>query len=246
MKYGIRDYRGGGRSSARETASRVAAGAVARKILGNKLEIKGAVVQIGSKSIDRSKWNWDQINKNDFFAPDNSILTEWETYLDEIRSRGSSVGAIIEITVKGTPKGLGAPVYRKLDADIAHALMGINAVKAVEIGAGFEAGTLEGPDNADEIRIGNNEAKFMSNNAGGILGGISTGQDIICRIAVKPTSSFLTPRKTITVDGKETEIETKGRHDPCVGIRATPVAEAMIACILADHLLLDRAQIGTR
>ena len=246
MKYGIRDHRGGGRSSARETAARVAAGAIARKVIGSSISIRGAVVQIGSEVINHSNWDWGVVENNHFFCPDKYAATVWEKYLTDIRKRGSSVGAIIEIKVDGVPAGLGEPVYGKLDAEIASAIMSINAVKAVEIGAGFSAGTMEGPDNADEIRMDNQGPKFLTNNAGGILGGISTGQSIFCRFAVKPTSSFLIPRKTITNSGEEVEIETKGRHDPCVGIRAVPIAEAMVSCVLADHILRDRAQIGVR
>ena len=245
-KYGIRDYRGGGRSSARETAARVAAGAVARKVLGTGVIIRGAVVQIGSKTVDREAWDWDEVDENPFFSPDGNVVDAWEDYLDDVRQRGSSVGAVIEIVAEGVPAGLGAPVYGKLDAELAGAMMSINAVKAVEIGAGLGAAALEGPENADEIRMEGNAPAFLSNNAGGILGGISTGQPIVCRFAVKPTSSFLTPRKTITKGGEETEIATKGRHDPCVGIRAVPVGEAMMACVLADQLLRDRAQVGER
>ncbi len=246
MKYGIRDHRGGGRYSARETAVRVAAGAIARKILGDSISIQGAVVQIGSKAINHSNWDWSFVEQNPFFCPDEEIVSDWEKYLNEVRKRGSSVGAIVELHIDGAPAGLGEPIYGKLDAEIASAIMSINAVKAIEIGAGFKAGTMEGPENADEIRIGNDGPEFLSNNAGGILGGISTGQSIFCRFSVKPTSSFLTATKTITASGQETEIKTKGRHDPCVGIRSVPIAEAMIACVLADHVLRDRAQIGVR
>ncbi|MGB4056769.1 MAG: chorismate synthase [Alphaproteobacteria bacterium] len=242
-KYGIRDYRGGGRSSARETAARVAAGAVARKILdnqlGKKIKINAAVVQIGTKKINPKKWDWKQVDKNPFFCPDVSVIDEWEDYLDHVRKKGSSAGAVIEVHASGIPAGLGAPVYDKLDADLAKAMMSINAVKAVEIGAGFEAVEWGGEQNADEIRKGK---KFLSNNAGGILGGISTGQDIIVRVGFKPTSSILTPVKTIDVKGRETDIITKGRHDPCVGIRGAPVVEAMMACVLADHWLRHKAQ----
>lgn len=242
-KYGIRDYRGGGRSSARETAARVAAGAVARKVLenqlGKKIKINAAVVQIGTKKINPKKWDWKQVDKNPFFCPDASVIDEWEDYLDKVRKKGSSAGAVIEVHASGIPAGLGAPVYDKLDADLAKAMMSINAVKAVEIGAGFEAVEWGGEQNADEIRKGK---KFLSNNAGGILGGISTGQDIIVRVGFKPTSSILTPVKTIDVKGRETDIITKGRHDPCVGIRGAPVVEAMMACVLADHWLRHKAQ----
>ncbi len=243
-KYGIRDYRGGGRSSARETAMRVAAGAIARKVLAG-VTIRGAMVQIGPHAIDRTRWDWRQVEQNPFFCPDAETAKTWEGYLDQIRKSGSSIGAIVEIVAEGVPAGLGAPIYGKLDQDIASAMMSINAVKAVEIGAGMAAAVLTGEENADEIRMGNDgRAQFLSNHAGGILGGISTGQPIVCRFAVKPTSSILTPRRTIDIQGHETEIATKGRHDPCVGIRAVPVGEAMMALVLADHLLRHRGQIG--
>jgi len=244
-KYGIRDYRGGGRSSARETAMRVAAGAVARKVLGDGVSIRGALVRIGPHAIDRSRWDWATLSDNPFWCPDPVMAKQWEGFLDGVRKSGSSTGAVIEVVASGVPAGWGAPVYGKLDAEIAAAMMSINAVKGVEIGAGFDAAALSGEENADEMRIGNDGAvRFLSNAAGGVLGGISTGQDIVVRFAVKPTSSILTPRKTITVDGAETEISTKGRHDPCVGIRAVPVGEAMLACVLADHMLRHRAQCG--
>ncbi len=243
-KYGIRDHRGGGRSSARETANRVAAGAVARIVLGSGVSIQGALVRIGEKPIDRANWDWDEVPKNAFRCPDKAMAAEWEDYLDAVRKAGSSVGAVIEVRASGAPTGLGAPIYGKLDADLAGALMSINAVKGVEIGAGFGAASLTGEANADEMRSEEGEVGFLSNNAGGILGGISTGQDIVARFAVKPTSSILTPRRTIDRDGNETEIRTTGRHDPCVGIRAVPVGEAMVACVLADHLLRHRAQIS--
>jgi len=245
-KYGIRDYRGGGRSSARETASRVAAGAVARKVLGDGVTIRGALVQIGPHRIDRTRWDWDQIDANPFFCPDAATAAHWETYLDEIRKSGSSVGAVIEVVASGVPAGWGDPLYDKLDSDLARAMMTINAVKGVEIGDGFAAAELSGEANADEMRKGpDGTVRFLSNHAGGILGGISSGQDIVVRFAVKPTSSILTPRRTIDIDGEETEIDTKGRHDPCVGIRAVPVGEAMMACVLADHLMRHRAQCGS-
>lgn len=245
QKYGIRDYRGGGRSSARETAMRVAAGAVARKVLGDGITIRGALVQIGDKPVDRSAWDWDEVERNPFWCPDAAMAKNWETFLDQVRKSGSSTGAVIEVVASGVPVGLGAPIYGKLDADIAAAMMSINAVKGVEIGAGFDAAALSGEDNADEMRIGNDgEVRFLSNAAGGVLGGISTGQDVVVRFAVKPTSSILAPRRTVTTGGEETEISTKGRHDPCVGIRAVPVGEAMLACVLADHLLRHRAQCG--
>ncbi len=243
-KYGIRDYRGGGRSSARETAARVAAGAIARRILGPDIRIRGAMVQMGSSRIDAERWDWDAVNANPFFCPDPETARRWEKELDDIRKAGSSVGAVVEIRAENVPAGLGAPVYGKLDADLAGAMMSINAVKGVEIGAGFAAATFSGEENADEMRMENGRAVFSSNHAGGILGGISSGQEIVVRFAVKPTSSILSPRRTIDRDGRETEIVTKGRHDPCVGIRAVPVGEAMMACVLADHLLRHRAQCG--
>jgi chorismate synthase len=244
VKYGIRDHRGGGRQSARETALRVAAGAIARKIVPGMM-VRGALIQMGKHAIDRARWNWDEVERNPFFCPDAVQVRLFEAYLDDIRKRGSSVGAIIEIVAERVPAGLGAPVYGKLDGDIAAALMGINAVKGVEIGAGFAAAALTGEENADEMRMGNDgRPVFLSNQAGGILGGISTGQPIVCRFAVKPTSSILTPRRTVDRYGVETEISTKGRHDPCVGIRAVPIGEAMVACVIADHYLRQRGQVG--
>jgi chorismate synthase len=247
-KYGLRDYRGGGRQSARETASRVAAGAIARKVLDSlykKVSVRGALIQIGASKIERKNWKWDEIGKNDFFCPDAKTVPLWAEYLESIRKKGSSIGAIVEVVAEGIPAGLGAPIYAKLDQDIASAMMSINAVKGVEIGDGMAAALLSGEENADEMRKGTKgKPKFLSNHAGGILGGISTGQPIVARFAVKPTSSILSPRKTIDVKGNETEIFTKGRHDPCVGIRAVPVGEAMMACVLADHALLHRAQMG--
>jgi chorismate synthase len=243
-KYGLRDYRGGGRPSARETAMRVAAGAIARKILGPSVKIRGAMIQMGTKRIDRNKWRWNERSKNPFWCPDARAAKDWEIYLDEIRKAGSSVGAVIEITASGAGSGLGAPIYGKLDVDLAAAMMGINAVKGVEIGAGFGAAELTGEENADEMRMKDGEVEFLSNKAGGVLGGISTGQDIVVRFAVKPTSSILTPRLTVTTKGRDATVATKGRHDPCVGIRAVPVGEAMMACVLADHLLRHRAQCG--
>jgi chorismate synthase len=240
-KYGIRDYRGGGRQSARETAVRVAAGAIARKVLGDGVKVRGALVQIGAKRIDRANWNWDSVGQNPFWCPDPQAAMEWEDYLDGIRKAGSSTGAVIEVVASGVPAGLGAPLYDKLDSDIARALMTINAVKGVEIGDGFAAAELSGEENGDEIRIRDGRPHFLSNHAGGILGGISTGQDVVARMVVKPTSSILKPMRTVDTSGRETEIQTKGRHDPCVGIRAVPVAEAMLACVLADHLLRHRA-----
>jgi chorismate synthase len=243
-KYGLRDYRGGGRSSARETATRVAAGAIARKILSG-VTVRGALVQMGPHKIDRDKWNWDEVAKNPFFCPDKDKAAFFENYLDGIRKSGSSIGAVIEVVAEGVPAGWGAPIYGKLDADLAAAMMSINAVKGVEIGAGFAAAELSGEENADEMRMGNQGVKFLSNHAGGILGGISTGQPVVARFAVKPTSSILAPRRTVDRNGGETEIMTKGRHDPCVGIRAVPVGEAMMACVLADHFLRHRAQVGS-
>jgi chorismate synthase len=247
-KYGVRDYRGGGRSSARETASRVTAGAIARKVLSHVLaasiSIRGALIQMGPHAIDRGRWNWDDVDRNPFFCPDPVAAKDWEAKLDDARKAGSSLGAIVEVTASGVPAGLGAPIYGKLDADLAAAMMGINAVKGVEVGAGFGAASLSGEDNADEMRMIDGKVGFLSNHAGGILGGISTGQDIVVRFAVKPTSSILTNRKTVTAGGENTEIITKGRHDPCVGIRAVPVGEAMMAVVLADHLLRHRGQCG--
>jgi chorismate synthase len=243
-KYGLRDYRGGGRPSARETAMRVAAGAIARKILGRRVAIRGAMVQMGTETVDRGKWDWKQVPKNPFWCPDADAARRWEAYLDGIRKAGSSVGAVIEVVASGVPAGLGAPVYGKLDVDLAAAMMGINAVKGVEIGDGMAVAALTGEENADEMRMKGGKVAFLSNHAGGILGGISTGQDIVARFAVKPTSSILTPRRTVTASGKNATVATKGRHDPCVGIRGVPVGEAMMACVLADHLLRHRAQCG--
>ena len=243
-KYGFHDYRGGGRASARETAMRVAAGAIARKIVPG-LNVRAALIQMGSQAIDRAAWDWSEVERNPFFCPDAKAAAGFADFLDGVRKQGSSVGAIIEVIAEGVPAGLGAPVYAKLDGDLAGALMGINAVKGVEIGAGFSAATLSGEDNADEMRMGNDgKPRFLSNNAGGVLGGISTGQPIVVRFAVKPTSSILTPRKTVDRYGNETEVSTKGRHDPCVGIRAVPIGEAMVACVIADHYLRQRAQVG--
>ncbi len=244
-KYGIRDYRGGGRQSARETAVRVAAGAIARKILGTGITVRGALIQVGSDTIDRANWDWDETARNPFFAPDAAAVERWTTLLDTIRKEGSSVGAIIEVVASGVPPGWGAPLYGKLDGDLAAAMMSINAVKGVEIGAGFGAAAITGAENADEMRMEGKRIAFQSNHAGGILGGISTGQDVVVRFAVKPTSSILSPRATVTRGGENAEIVTKGRHDPCVGIRAVPVGEAMMACVLADHLLRHRGQTGT-
>jgi chorismate synthase len=245
-KYGIRDHRGGGRSSARETAMRVAAGAIARKVVPG-LTVRGALVQLGTQRIDRANWSWDEVERNPFFSPDRASVQGWAAYLDGIRKQGSSCGAVIEIVAEGVDAGLGAPIYGKLDQDIASALMSINAVKGVEIGAGFAAAGLSGEENADEMRSGpDGRPAYLSNNAGGILGGIATGQPVIARFAVKPTSSILTPRRTIDRLGQETDIVTKGRHDPCVGIRAVPVGEAMMAIVLADHYLRHRGQCGSR
>lgn len=244
-KYGIRDYRGGGRSSARETASRVAGGAIARKVIPG-VTIRGALVQMGPHKIDRSKWDWAEVDNNPFFCPDAGAAALWADYLDGVRKAGSSIGAIIEVVAEGVPAGWGAPLYGKLDAELASAMMSINAVKGVEIGDGMAAAVLTGEQNADEIRSGQGGAPvFLSNHAGGILGGISTGQPVVVRFAVKPTSSILAPRKTIDRDGRETEIATKGRHDPCVGIRAVPVGEAMMAIVLADQYLRHRGQCGS-
>jgi len=243
-KYGVRDFRGGGRSSARETAARVAAGAIARKIIPG-IQIRGALVQIGPHKIDRQRFDWSEIERNPLFCPDATAAPLWMDYLDEIRKKGSSIGAIVEIVAEGAPAGLGAPLYGKLDSDLAAAMMSINAVKGVEIGDGFSAALLSGEENADEMRRGaDGTPLFLSNHAGGIVGGLSTGQPIVVRFAVKPTSSILTPRRTIDRHGDDAEIVTKGRHDPCVGIRAVPVGEAMMACVIADHYLRHRGQIG--
>ncbi|MFQ5775405.1 MAG: chorismate synthase [Kiloniellaceae bacterium] len=246
IKYGVRDYRGGGRSSARETAMRVAAGAIARKVLDHVLDapvvIRGALIQVGPHRIDRARWAWDEVERNPFWCPDPVAAKEWEGFLDGVRKAGSSAGAVIEVVARGVPAGLGEPVYDKLDADLAKAMMSINAVKAVEVGAGLEAAALSGEENADEMRMEGGRVRFLSNKAGGVLGGISTGQDVVVRFAVKPTSSILIPRRTVDRFGNDTEIVTKGRHDPCVGIRAVPVGEAMMAVVLADHLLRHRGQ----
>lgn len=247
QKYGIRDPRGGGRSSARETAARVAAGGVARAALAQLvpgLSVTGYMVQMGPHAIDRARFDWDQIAENPFWVPDAVAAQDWAEYLDDLRKAHNSVGAIIEVTARGMVPGLGAPIYAKLDTDLAAAMMSINAVKGVEIGEGMHAAVLTGVENADEIRMGAGGPEFLSNHAGGILGGISTGQDVVVRFSVKPTSSILTPRQTVTVAGEEVDLITKGRHDPCVGIRAVPVGEAMMACVLLDHILLDRGQTG--
>ncbi len=244
VKYGIRDYRGGGRSSARETAARVAAGALARKVVPGVI-VRAALVQIGKIKINRENWDWDQVDQNPFFAPDAAIVPVWEEYLDGIRKAGPP-SAVIEVVAEGVPAGLGAPIYAKLDQDIASNLMSINAVKGVEIGNGFGAAEITGEENADEMRMGNDgNPIFLSNHAGGILGGISTGQPVIARFAVKPTSSILTERLSIDKDGNNVSVRTKGRHDPCVGIRAVPIGEAMVACTIADHFLRDRGQTGS-
>ena len=247
QKYGLRDYRGGGRSSARETAARVAAGGVARAVLAQLvpgLTITGYMVQMGGHAIDRSRFDAAEIERNPFWCPDAEMARFWAEYLDDLRMNHDSVGAVIEVVASGVPAGLGAPLYAKLDSDLAAAMMSINAVKGVEIGEGMAAAALTGVENADEIRMGANGPEFLSNHAGGILGGISTGQDVVVRFAVKPTSSILTPRRTVTAAGDEVELITKGRHDPCVGIRAVPVGEAMMACVILDHLLMDRGQTG--
>ena len=248
-KYGIRDYRGGGRSSARETAMRVAAGAVAQKIISSRtkknIRIRGALVQIGPHKINRDNWDWDEIPRNPFWSPDPDAASQWSTFLDNVRKSGSSAGAIIEIVATDVPIGLGEPIYGKIDSDLASAMMSINAVKAVEIGDGFDIVSTPGSEASDEMRIINGEPGFLTNTAGGILGGITTGEPIVVRFAVKPTSSILSPRKSIDRFGSEVEVVTKGRHDPCVGIRAVPVGEAMMACVLADHILRFKAQCGT-
>ena len=238
-KFGIRDYRGGGRASARETAMRVAAGAIARKLLGKKVNIRGALVQIGEKKINRNNWNWKEVSKNPFFCPDKNAAKDWEIYLNNIRKDGSSVGAIIEIQATGIKVGLGEPIFDKIDALIAHAIMSIPAVKGVEIGLGFQSAESRGEENSDEIVSKKNKVSFESNNSGGILGGITTGQDIVVRFAVKPTSSILIKQKTVNIKKENVEIQTKGRHDPCVGIRAVPIGEAMLALVLADNLLIN-------
>lgn len=244
-KYGIRDYRGGGRSSARETATRVAAGAVARKILGESIKISAGMVQMGPHCIDRARLDWNEVHNNPMFCPDPIAAQQWEAELNTVRKAGSSIGAVIEVVATGVPAGWGAPVYAKLDADLATALMSINAAKGLEIGAGMASAALTGEENADQMRPGTDDKpEFLSNNAGGILGGISTGQPVVARFAVKPTSSILTPRQSINSDGEPVDVVTKGRHDPCVGIRAVPIAEAMMAIVLADHMMLHRAQCG--
>ena len=243
-KYGIRDYRGGGRSSARETAMRVAAGAVARKVLGDDVVVLAALVSMGTEEIDRANWDWTEVDRNPFFTPDARAAERFAGYLDDIRKRGSSVGAVIEVVAEGVPAGWGAPLYGKLDQDIASAFMSINAVKGVEIGNGFEAARITGEENADEMRMDGDRPTFLSNKAGGVLGGISSGEPVVARFAVKPTSSILTERKSVTKGGEDVDVRTKGRHDPCVGIRAVPVGEAMMAIVLADHMLRHRGQVG--
>jgi chorismate synthase len=242
-KYGRRDYRGGGRSSARETAARVAAGAIARKVIP-QVSVRAALVQVGPHAIDRAQWDWAETANNPFFCPDAATAERWDAYLDGIRKAGSSIGAIVEVEADGVPAGWGAPIYGKIDAELAAALMSINAAKGVEIGAGFAAAALTGEENADEMRAGNDGPTFLSNHAGGVLGGISTGQPVVARVAFKPTSSILTPRRTLNEAGEEIELRTKGRHDPCVGVRAPPVVEAMTACVLADAFLRHRGQVG--
>jgi chorismate synthase len=243
-KYGVRDYRGGGRSSARETAARVAAGAVARKILGPDVTIRAGLVQVGSVKIERERWDWAETLNNPFWCPDPQTVGLWEEYLAEVRKRGSSVGAVVEVEATGVPAGWGAPIYAKLDSELASALMSINAAKGVEVGAGFASAALSGEENADEMRLVDGKVEFLSNNAGGVLGGISTGQPVTARVAFKPTSSILTPRQSIDEAGQEIEVRTTGRHDPCVALRAAPVVEAMVACVLADAMLMHRAQTG--
>jgi len=247
IKYGLRDYRGGGRSSARETAARVAAGGIARAVLADMapgMKIRGAMVQMGDRRIDRAAWDWEEVARNPFWTPDAQAAADWADYLDGLRKAGDSVGAVIEVVASGVPAGLGAPVYGKIDTDLSAAMMSINAVKGVEIGDGFASAALTGSANADEMRMAPDGPEFSSNHAGGVLGGITTGQELVVRFAVKPTSSILTPRATVDRFGNDTEIVTKGRHDPCVGIRAVPVGEAMMACVVLDHMLLHRGQVG--
>ncbi len=243
-KYGVRDYRGGGRSSARETATRVAAGAIARKILGPSATVRGALVQMGPHPVDRDRWDWNEVERNPFWCPDAVAAKTWEDFLDDVRKAGSSTGGVVEVVASGVPAGLGAPVFDRLDADIAKALISIPAAKGVEIGAGFAAVSMSGPEHNDEMRMRDGAVTFLSNNAGGVLGGISSGQDIVARLAIKPTSSVSTPQRTVNVHGEDVQVVTTGRHDPCVAIRGVPVAEAMLACVLADHLLRHKAQCG--
>ena len=242
VKYGIRDYRGGGRSSARETAMRVAAGSIARKILGPSVAVRGALVQMGPHPVDRDRWDWNEVERNPFWCPDAVAAGTWEGFLDGVRKAGSSTGGVVEVVASGVPAGLGAPVFDRLDADIAKALISIPAAKGVEIGAGFDAVSMSGPEHNDEMRMQDGAVAFLSNNAGGVLGGISSGQDIVARLAIKPTSSVSTPQRAVNVHGEDTQVVTTGRHDPCVAIRGVPVAEAMLACVLADHLLRHKAQ----
>ena len=244
VKYGVRDYRGGGRSSARETAMRVAAGTIARKILGPSVTVRGALVQMGPHPVDRDRWDWNEVERNPFWCPDAVAAGTWEDFLDGVRKAGSSTGGVIEVVASGVPAGLGAPVFDRLDADIAKALISIPAAKGVEIGAGFDAVSMSGPEHNDEMRMQDGAVAFLSNNAGGVLGGISSGQDIVARLAIKPTSSISTPQRAVNVQGEDAQVVTTGRHDPCVAIRGVPVAEAMLACVLADHLLRHKAQCG--
>jgi chorismate synthase len=243
-KYGIRDYRGGGRSSARETAMRVAAGAIARKVLGEAVQIRGALIQVGGDAIDRARWDWDEVERNPFWSPDAAAAERWAALLDDVRKAGSSAGGLIEVVASGVPAGWGAPTFDRLDADLAKAMVSIPAVKGVEIGSGFAAVAMPGEQHNDAMRMDGGRVVFQSNNAGGVLGGISTGQEIVVRVAIKPTSSVLIEQPTVTRDGRETTISTKGRHDPCVAIRGVPVAEAMMALVLADHRLRHKAQCG--
>ena len=242
LKYGLRDHRGGGRSSARETAMRVAAGAIARKILGDGVAVRGALVQMGPHRVDRTRWDWTEVDRNPFWCPDPVAAAAWEGFLDGVRKANSSAGGVVEVVASGVPAGLGAPTFDRLDADIAKALISIPAAKGVEFGAGFAAAAMSGREHNDEMRMRDGGVVFLSNNAGGVLGGISSGQEIVVRVAIKPTSSIATPQRTVTVHGEDAEVVTTGRHDPCVAIRAVPVAEAMLACVLADHLLRHRAQ----
>lgn len=243
-KYGIRDYRGGGRSSARETAMRVAAGAVARKVLGDAVSVRGALVQMGPHTVDRSRWDWDTVLENPLMCPDPAAVPAWEAFLDSVRKSSSSVGGVIEVVASGVPVGLGAPTFDRLDADLAKALISIPAAKGVEIGTGFAAAAMSGPEHNDAMRMTEGRVTFLSNHAGGVIGGISTGQDVVVRLAIKPTSSVATPQPSVDIHGSEIEVATHGRHDPCVAIRGVPVAEAMVALVLADHLLRHRAQCG--
>jgi chorismate synthase len=243
-KYGVRDYRGGGRASARETAARVAAGAVARQVLGEGVIIRAALVQVGPHAIDRRRWDWAQTEQNPFWCPDAETVPVWEAFLDQVRKAGSSTGAIVEVTAEGVPPGWGAPIYAKLDGELAGALMSINAVKGVEIGAGFASAAFSGEDNADAMTLDHGAVHFASNHAGGVAGGISTGQPVVARLALKPTSSILTSQTSLNEAGEAAQVRTTGRHDPCVGLRAAPVAEAMMACVLADAFLRHRGQTG--